>query len=329
MELSEKSVKKLFKKANVVGVGSGKMYRDGKYRGEGIIVTVKKKAPSGELRKQDMIPQSMEGKPIDVIEVGEIKLLEFNRKGTHRPFPMSSSIGHIDITCGTAGCLVKKDGITYVLSNNHVLANVNKGNVGDPILQAGPYDGGKIMVNKVGTLAKYIPIDFGNGSCSFSNLVQDTLNTIARIFGSSVRFKYQKESVQVNNTVDCALCALESPSLASPLLAELGEIVSTCTFQVGDIVKKAGRTTDITVGEIISTNYIAQVDMGEQGVAYFDDQYLIGTAGFSAGGDSGSAIVKDLGDGKFALGGLLFAGSGQVTIANKIDNVFNKLGVTL
>ncbi len=45
--------------------------------------------------------------------------------------------------------------------------------------------------------------------------------------------------------------------------------------------------------------------------AIFRDQIVVSTSGFSAGGDSGSAVDKN---GKFV--GLLFAGSDTVTIVN-------------
>jgi len=68
------------------------------------------------------------------------------------------------------------------------------------------------------------------------------------------------------------------------------------------------------------------------GVALFVDQIVaqgIGGAG-SSGGDSGSAVFLASGDGT-TLTGLLFAGSDtqNITIINKIQNVFRELGVSL
>ena len=48
------------------------------------------------------------------------------------------------------------------------------------------------------------------------------------------------------------------------------------------------------------------------------------TAEFSAGGDSGSVILVE-----GMIGGLLFAGGGGVTIANRISHVISLLGVRL
>jgi hypothetical protein len=52
--------------------------------------------------------------------------------------PAGISIGHFRVTAGTLGCLVQdRDGNRFILSNNHVLADENKAEVGDVILQAG------------------------------------------------------------------------------------------------------------------------------------------------------------------------------------------------
>jgi hypothetical protein len=58
-------------------------------------------------------------------------------------------------------------------------------------------------------------------------------------------------------------------------------------------------------------------------VAQFRDQLLAGP--MSQGGDSGSAVL----DNDRKIVGLLFAGSDQTTIINRIQNVFSLLGVAL
>ena len=57
-----------------------------------------------------------------------------------RPFPQSVSIGSVNITAGTAGCLVrrKSDGKLCVLSNYHVVRD------GDDVIQQGRIDGGAV-----------------------------------------------------------------------------------------------------------------------------------------------------------------------------------------
>ncbi|MHC4622237.1 MAG: hypothetical protein ACYTEQ_31270, partial [Planctomycetota bacterium] len=42
-----------------------------------------------------------------------------------RPVPIGVSTGHPNITAGTIGCRVRKNGEVYALSNNHVYADEN------------------------------------------------------------------------------------------------------------------------------------------------------------------------------------------------------------
>jgi hypothetical protein len=58
-------------------------------------------------------------------------------------------------------------------------------------------------------------------------------------------------------------------------------------------------------------------------VARFQDQLLAGP--MSQGGDSGSAVLDD----QNQLVGLLFAGSDSTTILNRIEHVFEELGLEL
>ena len=61
-----------------------------------------------------------------------------------RPLRIGCSVGHFKVTAGTLGAVVRPrgGGPLGVLSNNHVLANENRGKRGQAILQPGRYDGG-------------------------------------------------------------------------------------------------------------------------------------------------------------------------------------------
>jgi hypothetical protein len=64
----------LMSKANVVGVGVGYRQRHGERTGElALVVMVNKKVPEALLAPEDIIPASLEGVPVDVQEVGEIR----------------------------------------------------------------------------------------------------------------------------------------------------------------------------------------------------------------------------------------------------------------
>jgi hypothetical protein len=64
----------LLSKANVVGVGVGFQRKGGQQTKDiGLVVMVSKKLPEATLAQRDILPQQIEGIPIDVQEVGEIK----------------------------------------------------------------------------------------------------------------------------------------------------------------------------------------------------------------------------------------------------------------
>ncbi len=64
----------LMSKANVVGVGVGFVQKGGiRTSTVGLVVMVKQKLPPVQLAPQDMIPSEIEGVPVDVQQVGEIR----------------------------------------------------------------------------------------------------------------------------------------------------------------------------------------------------------------------------------------------------------------
>jgi hypothetical protein len=66
--------KALMDKANVVGVGVGLRQQGGVRTGEvALVVMVSRKVPPDQLSPDDVIPDEIEGVPVDVQEVGEIK----------------------------------------------------------------------------------------------------------------------------------------------------------------------------------------------------------------------------------------------------------------
>jgi len=64
----------LMRKANVVGVGVGVRQRHSALTQElAIVVFVRHKVPQDQLAPDDVIPATIEGVPVDVQEVGELK----------------------------------------------------------------------------------------------------------------------------------------------------------------------------------------------------------------------------------------------------------------
>jgi hypothetical protein len=219
---------------------------------------------------------------------------------------------------------VKKNGKTFILSNNHVLANSNEAELGDPILQPGTYDGGRYPEDHIANLEQLVPISFVGvpSDCPTAGGIADLLNAIARILGRDVRFQAISEQV-LENLVDAAIARPINPGDVSEEIMEIGTIQGTIRGELGMAVKKSGRTTGLTTGEIEQVDVSANVQYGTNQIAYFTDQLMAGP--MSQGGDSGSAVLDDNNN----LVGLLFAGSDTTTIFNRVEHVFSALGVSI
>lgn len=219
-----------------------------------------------------------------------------------RPVPIGVSTGHPATTAGTIGCRVTDDTNVYALSNNHVYANENGASIGDAVIQPGTFDGGTSPADDIGTLFDFEPIDFEGGNNVFDAAIAST-------------------------TTDLLGKATPSNGYGTPRSA-------TTVASVGMKVLKYGRTTSQTEGRVDGINATFDV-LYSTGVARFVGQIVITPGGFSAGGDSGSLIVvtdkkgKKVGPDHLKPVGLLFAGSAFHTIANPIEAVLIRFGVTV
>lgn len=272
----------------------------------------------------DDLPEHVDGVPVVMIQSGPIVALQeaqdrgeldprkrcssppcnsgggggdngsFDPTNRHRPAPNGVSLGHPDITAGTLGALVTKGGKTYILSNNHVIANENSPSGKFAIYQPGPFDGGT-AADRIATLTAWKAIVF---------------------------------STSANNVIDAAIAEVDNSSFVSGVAPTYAPRSSTIPAAVGMRVMKYGRTTGHTKGRVQGVN--ATVNVGyDSGVARFVGQIIIGGGGFSSGGDSGSLIVVEKGGNARRPVALLFAGGGGTTIANPIDAVLNEFGVTI
>ncbi len=71
-QVKETHESELLARANVVGVGVGFRQTGGKpTRQVAIVVMVREKVPTAELRPEDSLPREIDGVPIDVQAVGE------------------------------------------------------------------------------------------------------------------------------------------------------------------------------------------------------------------------------------------------------------------
>jgi hypothetical protein len=198
---------------------------------------------------------------------------------------------------GTLGALVSKNGIAYVLSNNHVLARTDAAQPGEDVIHPGLIDvacrGSESIV--IGDLSEFVLLGTGN--------------------------------------VDAAIARARAGSVSAQIL-DVGFInPNPAPATPGMPVMKSGRTTGQTFGRVeainvdVSVRYQARCGTGKKFAILYNDQVTITPGNFSAGGDSGSTILSNDPASCTRPVGLLFAGSSTVTIANSISDIIVALGI--
>ncbi|WP_366923388.1 S1 family peptidase [Metallumcola ferriviriculae] len=291
----------LLRLKNVVGVGVGYKERHSVPTEEkALMVCVTRKIAEGNLPHEHVIPKHVGKVATDVVEVGEFKSYQEmpNRRASVRPARPGVSIGHESITCGTFGALVRdnKTRQVLILSNNHILANLTNGNdgrsqIGDPILQPGPGDGGTVSEALIGTLFRYVPIFYDNTTVNKVDaavaLPTDRRLVDGKILGLTVRPRGTEDGV------------------------------------VAMRVYKSGAASGVTSGRIRIVDLTVRIGYGFGETAIFENQIL--TNKMAGPGDSGSLLVNG---GKKAVG-LLVGGSYNAVIYNPIKNVLRLLDVSI
>lgn len=242
--------------------------------------------------KMKWIPESFNGLATSIIDINKIKL-----QHRVRPINPGASVAHINVTSGTLGCFVEDgNGEVYILSNNHVLADLNRAQSGDNILQPGPYYQG---VNPKDTVASL--------------------------------YNFKAINHQEMNDIDAAIAKV-SPSInINTNIPQLGRI-NTKNGKIENKVKvrKVGKTTGLTTGIIEDKSFTFKLHLTQKNknLTVFSNQIVITSTNylpFSDKGDSGSLIVNE----ENQPIGLLFAGDGQRTYANPINIVLNYFNVKI
>lgn len=312
-EARKKHTESLMKVNGVVGVGLGK----------GVVVVMTR---HGNVKG---IPSKVDDVPINILVVGEITAKCHrgwshgrmvctptpppatatpgptstpvpgptceDTKAHYRPSCTGISTGHFNITACTIAARVTDGVSTFALSNNHCYADSNAASIGDVVLQPGPFDGGSVPTDNIGTLSAFKVIDFSGG----------------------------------DNVIDAAiaLVAISDLNRGTPSPAGYGLPKSLVVQEfVGQSVMKFGRTTQLTTGSISAIHATVNVGYGEGRVALYVDQIIITPGSFASGGDSGSLVVTSPGRNPV---GLYFAGSSTVGVANPIDSVLAEFGITI
>jgi hypothetical protein len=219
------------------------------------------------------------------------------------------------ITCcgGTLGSLLTRNGAQFILSNNHVLANSDSAQIGDPIIQPALIDNpapNTCTTTGTSTVANLT---------QFYNLESDPAPKIDAAIAQVVLGKVDP----LGNIL--YLGATATNGIPDPGAPHAGSGVPGGAT-VGMLVAKSGRTTGLTCSSVLATNTTTSVQY-QKGCgtgATFNVSYtnLVDVVGgsFSAEGDSGSLIVTQNTADAVAL---LFAGSDQDVVGNPISDVLN------
>ncbi|CAG7840760.1 hypothetical protein Z959_12155 [Clostridium novyi B str. ATCC 27606] len=281
-------------KKNVVGLGLGYKVKNGFYTNQlSVQVFVCKKFPKNELNNNDIIPLMYKGIPTDVKETGYFRACSLNEK--KRPVIGGYNIGtnmNNEIS-GTAGYVVTNGVSKFILSTNHVIANINMSPIKTPIIQPSYICGGYTPTDTIATLHKFIPLRLIKGRDRPINLS------------------------------DCALGLLVKSDIMSSEIAFIGKVNCVKSPKLGLHVRKVGSTTELTEGIITNTNGVMIVNYYNDEKALFKDQIF--TNCVSERGDSGSILVDD---NKCALG-LLCSYNNIITSFNRLSTVLEQLDVYL
>ena len=288
-------------------------------------VHVTNKVPEKELRKQDVIPKSLEDIPIDIVVYGELKALNLQKTDKIRPLVGGISIGNASISAGTLSYFVEKTtspdkGEIFLQSNSHVLVDEpkNKTSGEKHILQPGAYDGGRDVVAEYYWHKQLFPMS--ESDCLFSIGVTKGLNAVSRLLGRKTRFIPIIEEV---NHIDFAVARINVPweprffdvefpfnkfqfvglgfagSDTVSLYCKQSYIVKegyrppsyeVANAHVNDILHKTGRTSCYSKARQILDSAYEQVNYGAY-VIPFDDVAV--TQKMLSPGDSGSAIWRE------------------------------------
>lgn len=296
---------------NVVGVGVGEKIADGKHTGIWAVrFFVRHKFPEAQLTAKTRLPKTVNGLPVDVEESGLFRrfgaralrrvseVATPNPRIKIRPAPPGSSVGFKDpanqiVMAGTFGALVSDKAGSYILSNNHVLADENRLPVGSPIFQPGLLDDNNAAANQIAEFTRDVQLQ-----------------------------------AATPNQVDCAIAKVLKTSSVTNQILTIGSPQGITDAQIDMTVHKFGRTSSYSVGRVTSVDTDVTVQYETGNYTFTGQMIVVGLNGqpFSAAGDSGSLILERP---ENRAVGLLFAGSASHTIANHIGDVLQALQVTL
>ena len=318
-ELNEEE---LLNRRGVLGVATGRRMRDGKVTDETCVqVFVERKLPEARLAPHELLPARVAGREGEQVRTDVIEItppVAEQDTARYRPVPGGCSIGpEASVSAGTLGGYAcdNTDDRVVLLSNNHVISNLDTMPAARRIVQPGRLDGGRLPDDVIGTLKRHVALStIANppppGTLPPVTAVDAAIGTIDVARTDNV--------LQIGN----AIYELQAPA-------------------VGQAVQKRGRTTRLTnnatvfsVNGTFNITYRNQTRLGRVANTFVNRS----TDGnpFSAAGDSGSLVFNQRQgqlNGTFPVLGLHFAGGAfndgtPAAFACDINAVFGALNLT-
>ena len=172
---------------SVHAVGVGRKMTNGSATNEMCVrFYIVQKLAKSLIPPRDLLPESVDGIPTDVIEsppafiqarkkpavriravaAAATEAKTEGRRSRLRPMSAGFSVAHRNVTAGTIGYFCRSTrqgdppGMVFILSNNHVLADVNVGALGDDVYQPAPADSGTFDDHRA-DLRRFVPIRLG------------------------------------------------------------------------------------------------------------------------------------------------------------------------
>lgn len=305
----QKAVKAYAHRANVTGVDIGFRYKDQKRLDSfGVRIHVKEKIAESALEEADLLPQEIDGVPVDVIqavykphaETARAEPESISRKTRLDPIQPGISVSHPNVSSGTLGAIVydRASGHRAILSNWHILVGSANAKPGDAVVQPGRKHGGRAPADRIGSLERFLLDIHGDAAVAILNGARSL------------------DASQVDSQV---------------------EVSDSRKVNPGEVLEKSGATTAVTRGRVDGVGqYTLDYSVGTRTIAGFKvtaekdgnpDKLEI-----SSGGDSG-ALWYSREDMKGV--GLHFAGetdsnpSEEHALACHLPDVLEQLNVSL
>jgi len=209
---------------------------------------------------------------------------------------------------GTLGSLVVRNGVNYILSNNHVLAREDNASVGEAIVQPGLVDNSCVAATPVAHFSQAVKLQ-----TSSKTAVADA--ALAQV---------------VPGEVDSSGAILQLGAVSCGVAQPAPPANTTVAPAVNMPVAKSGRSTGLTCGAIslidasLKVQYSTTCGSSSTFTVTFNNQVVIDSSTFGAAGDSGALIV----DSQTAQPVALLVGGDSttgITVANPIQDVLNAL----